>query len=132
MKYLLDTNVLIAMFRGRQCIRKAILKAGFENCLVSEITLAEIIYGAHKGGYEKHSHEIQFIKDQFRILAISDAIERYAQLRAKLESNGLRLDSFDLLIAASALSESLTLVTHNTKHFDRIPSLKIKDWEKTI
>ncbi len=132
MRYLLDTNVLIAMFRGRQDIRKAILKAGFENCLVSEITFAEIIYGAYRGGYEKHSHEVRFIKDQFPILTISGAIDGYAALRAKLEADGLRLDNFDLLIAASALSEDLTLVSHNTKHFERIPNLKIKDWEKSI
>ena len=130
MSYLLDTNVLIAMFRDQHGIREAILKAGFENCIVSEISFAELLYGAHKAGYERHSHEISFIKNQFTLLPVSCAIEQYALLRAQLESDGMRLDNFDLLIAASAIAEGLTLVTHNTRHFERIPRLKVKDWEK--
>lgn len=130
MKYLLDTNVLIAMFRGQYGIREAILKAGFENCIVSEISFVELLYGAHKAGYERHSHEINFIKNQFTLLPVSGAIEQYAVLRAQLESGGMRLDNFDLLIAAAAIAKGLTLVTHNTRHFSRIPKLKVKDWER--
>lgn len=130
MKYLLDTNVLIAMFRGRTKIREGILKSGFDNCFVSEISMAELLVGAYKSGLEKHRHEIQFIKEHFEILSISAAIEPYAKLRAQLEADGIRLDNFDLLIAASAIGEGLNLVTHNTKHFERIPSLLIKDWER--
>ena len=47
-RYLLDTNVLIAMFRGNRDVRGNILKAGFENCFVSEISIAELFYGAAK------------------------------------------------------------------------------------
>ena len=130
MKYLLDTNVLIAMFRGRPKIRGGILKTGFENCFVSEISLAELLVGVYKSGFEKHRHEVQFIKDHFEILPISVAIEPYARLRAQLEADGIRLDNFDLLIAVSAITEGLTLVTHNTKHFERIPRLQVKDWER--
>ena len=66
----------------------------------------------------------------FEILSISAAIEPYAKLRAQLEADGIRLDNFDLLIAASAIGEGLNLVTHNTKHFERIHSLLVKDWER--
>ena len=55
MKYLLDTNVLVAMFRGQYGIREAILKAGFPNCAISEITLAELMTGAYKGGYGRQA-----------------------------------------------------------------------------
>jgi len=130
MSYLLDTNAIIAMFRDLHGMREAILKAGFTNCLVSEITLAELFVGVYKSGLEKHRHEVQFIKDHFDILPISGAVEQYAKLRTQLESDGIRLDNFDLLIAASAITEGLTLVTHNTKHFERIPRLLVKDWEK--
>lgn len=129
MKYLLDTNVLISMFRGKQIIREKILKVGFENCLVSEITLAEITAGAYLGDYEKHAHEINFLKKTFNILPISPAIDRYAQLRAELETKGSRIDSLDVFIAATALEQDLTIVTHNAKHFNRIPALKIVDWK---
>ncbi len=130
MKYLLDTNAIIAMFRDLHGMRAAILKAGFDTCAISEITLAELLYGAYKGGYERHSHEVRFVKEHFKVIPISDSVIKYAQLRTQLEADGVRLDNFDLLIAATAITEGFTLVTHNKKHFDRIPGLKIKDWER--
>jgi len=130
MKYLLDTNAIIAMFRDLHGMRAAILKAGFDTCAISEITLAELLYGAYKGGYERHSHEVRFVKEHFKVIPISDSVIKYAQLRTQLEADGVRLDNFDLLIAATAITEGFTLITHNKKHFDRIPGLKIKDWER--
>ena len=41
----------------------------------------------------------------------------------------MRIDDFDLLIGASALTHNMTLVTHNAKHFARIPNLTMEDWE---
>ena len=52
-------------------------------------------------------------------------IKRYVPLKVTLEQQGQKLDEFDLLIAATALSHNLTLVTHNKKHFSRIPDLKM-------
>ncbi|MBO6170278.1 MAG: PIN domain-containing protein [Bacteroidales bacterium] len=130
MRYLLDTNVLVAMFRGQHGIREAILKAGMSNCAVSEITFAELLTGTYKGGFERHSHEIQFLQDNFEILPISPVLETFARLCASMEKQGTPLDGFDLLIASSAMSGKMTLITHNTRHFSRIPGLKFKDWEK--
>lgn len=129
MKYLLDTNVLIAMFRGQYGIREMLIKEGMENCAVSEITLAEILTGAYKGGYDRHLHEITFLKQHFTTLPISDSLEKYASLRSSLELAGESLDSFDLLIAATAINHGLTLITHNLRHFTRIQGLRIRDWE---
>lgn len=50
-------------------------------------------------------------------------------MKSDLERKGMRIDDFDLLIGATALKNSLTLVTHNIKHFKRIPGLPIEDWE---
>lgn len=130
MKYLLDTNVLVAMFRGQYGIREAILKAGFSNCAVSEITLAELMTGAYKGGYDRHAHEISFLRDHFELIPISQSLETYARIRADLEKQGISVDNFDLLIAVSAINGKMTLVTHNTRHFSRIPGLKQVDWER--
>ena len=130
MKYLLDTNAIIAMFRDLHCMREAILKVGFDKCFVSEITLAELFVGIYKTSYEAHIHEIRFIEEHFSVVPTSAAIEKYAEIRAQLESDGIRLDNFDLLIAATAISERMTLVTHNTKHFERIPRLNVRDWER--
>ena len=129
MTFLLDTNVLIAMFRGKENIRKAILEAGIEHCAVSEITLAEIVAGAYKGGIDKHRHEIMFLKEKFSILPISPYLETYGRIRAELEIKGERLDSFDLLLGATALDENLTIVTHNQRHLGCIKGIRLLDWE---
>ena len=50
-------------------------------------------------------------------------------MKTLLEKQGMRIDEFDLLIGTSALANSMILVTHNTKHFSRIPDLTIEDWE---
>ena len=130
MRYLLDTTVLISMIKDQHGARKRIEKSGFENCAVSEITLGELIYGAHKGGYRRHIGEADFVKESFKIIPISNSLDTYGRLRAELESKGIGLDSFDLLIAATAIDTNLTLVTHNTRHFERIPGLKLTDWEQ--
>lgn len=130
MRYLLDTTVLISMIKDQHGARRRIEKSGFENCAVSEITLGELIYGAYKGGYERHIGEADFVKNTFKILPIGNSLDTYGRLRAELEAKGTVLDSFDLLIASTAIDANLTLVTHNTRHFERISDLKLTDWEQ--
>jgi len=54
--------------------------------------------------------------------------EIFGRLKADLEGKGSPLDDFDLIIATSALSHNLTLVTNNEKHFKRIEGLKLTNW----
>lgn len=55
--------------------------------------------------------------------------EEYGELRAHLDALGTPIGPNDLLIASIALAKSLTLVTHNTKEFGRVPRLKLEDWQ---
>ena len=130
MKYLLDTTVLISMIKNQHDARRKIENAGIENCAVSAITLGELFYGAYKGGYERHIGEAEFVENNFIILPITGCSKTYGRLRAELEAEGIRLDNLDLLIAATAIDHKLTLVTHNIRHFERIPGLKLIDWEQ--
>lgn len=131
MKYLLDTNVLIAMFRKQHGIREKILQAGVDNCFVSEVTLAELKVGAYKTNDPRQWHEVKETSEAFAIVPITETdFDLYARNRALLENQGTKIDSFDLLIGSSAVNNDLTIVTHNKKHFARIPKLQIKDWEE--
>jgi tRNA(fMet)-specific endonuclease VapC len=56
------------------------------------------------------------------------AAEVYGPLRARLESEGRRLDEPDLRIASIVLARDLTLVTGNERHFARVPDLRIENW----
>jgi tRNA(fMet)-specific endonuclease VapC len=64
------------------------------------------------------------------IVSISEAIPTYAKERARLESMGRPLDDFDLLIGATAIAHGMTLVTNNTKHFQRLKGIRLEDWTK--
>ena len=131
MKYLLDTNVLVAMFRNQHGIRERILRAGVDNCFVSEATLAELKVGAYKTNDPRQWREVKETNEAFAIVPITAAdFDLYARNRALLESQGIKIDSFDLLIGSSAVNNGLTIVTHNKKHFVRIPHLQIVDWEE--
>lgn len=131
-QFLLDTNVLIDMFKGNQRVQERIFRAEFHNCCISEITLAELYVGAFKGGRPKQLQEIGFVCKRFRIIPITAALEKYARLRVQLERKGESVDDFDLLIAATALTEGYILVTHNSRHFDRIEGLRIQDWDQVF
>jgi tRNA(fMet)-specific endonuclease VapC len=56
--------------------------------------------------------------------------EHYGPLRARLEQAGRRIDEPDLPIASIALSHDLTVVTGNTRHFARVPGLRVENWLK--
>ena len=127
-RYLLDTNGLIAMLKDKNDVRKQILKVGFENCYVSEISIAELFYGAAKGGRKKNMEDVNHILRLFEILPIFPSLKMYGQVKAMLEMQGRRIDDFDLLIGATALQNKLTMVTANVKHLERIPNLIVENW----
>lgn len=117
------------MMKRQHGIQQRILEAGLNQCVVSEITLAELYVGFYKGKDERQRKEIDAVKRLFSILPITPAIELYAKNRADLELTGNKIDDFDLLIGSTAVVHDLVVVTHNKKHFDRIPDLRVVDWE---
>ena len=128
-QYLLDTNVLIAMFKGQHGVQEKMVAIGLQNCFVSEITLAELYAGAYKSLRKDAIRQVVFVRNNFGILPF-DCAEVYGKLRSNLEATGNRLDDMDLLIASTALEHKLTLVTNNTRHFSRVVNLDLEDWCK--
>jgi predicted nucleic acid-binding protein len=76
----------------------------------------------------EHFDDVDFIVQHFEMLSIDPALETYGRLKHELEKQGCPIDDFDLLIGAIAKQSNLTLVTHNTKHFSRIPDILLEDW----
>ena len=130
-RYLLDTNVCIELLRGNKTVRKKIEEAGPQHCKISEITVAELYYGASKStrSFEK-KQDIRFLLKLFDLALISPALAEYGEIKAYLEQEGKRIDEFDLLIGATAIEGDMILVTNNTKHLSRIPGLRLEDWTK--
>ncbi|MCD8385597.1 MAG: PIN domain-containing protein [Bacteroidales bacterium] len=128
-KYLLDTSVCVALLRKKKGLAEKIAGIGLSNCCISDITMAEITFGAVKSENVKHSEDVKKIKTMFKVLPSNECYQEYAEIRVALTKVGLPIMDFDTLIAATAIHNGLTLVTHNTKHFQRILSLDIEDWE---
>ena len=126
--YLLDTDILVFLRRGKYNIQQRIASIGLSQCVMSEISLAELYVGVFKSGMAAFQAVVEYLEKTISTVPITSALKTYASLRAQLELNGTRLEDMDLFIAATALANDYTLVTHNVRHFSRIPGLKIEDW----
>ena len=130
-QYLLDTDVSINYLRGSAKIAQKISEAGLANFCLSEITVAELKYGAAKSDRpEVHRLQVEAFCGDFGIIPINLVLDVFASEKARLEKLGLRLDDFDLLIGSTAIHYDLVLVTNNVKHFERMQHLTIENWTK--
>ena len=128
-KYLLDTNICAYFLNGKYNLEEKINEVGFKNCLVSEITIAELKYGVEKSTYKERNREIlESFQTKFGIVPIFPSLEIYAKEKARLKTKGKILDDFDLLIGATAIFNNFTLVTKNVSDFDRLAEIIIEDW----
>ena len=128
---MLDTNICIYFIKGMFDLNVKIKEVGIENCFISEITMAELKYGAEKSEYvEKNRESIKTFEKIFKIIAISSSIDVFAKEKARLKKEGRIKGDFDLLIGATAISNDLILVTRNIKDFEQLNNIKIQDWTK--
>jgi tRNA(fMet)-specific endonuclease VapC len=130
MKYLLDTNTCVFFIRGRFNLDKVIKEKGWDNCFISEITVAELRYGAENSDNPRKSHKTvdEFI-DALKIIPIFSSIRLYAKEKVRLRRLGKPInDEFDMLIGVTAVSNKLTLVTDNTKDFQNLEGIKMENW----
>ena len=105
---------------------------GVGNICISSITVSELQYGAYKSEQiKKNIKRLDEFLSPFEILAYDEnASISYGKIRSQLEKQGNVIGPLDMLIAAHALSEKLTLITNNEKEFKRVKSLKVKNWVK--
>jgi tRNA(fMet)-specific endonuclease VapC len=125
--YLLDTCTCIALIKEKPSVVEHIRQVGIDECKVSDITLAELFFGAFKSERKEHFEDVIDIMNLFEQYPIN-ALRKYGEIRWMLESKGKSIGDMDLFIAATALEEDLILVTGNVRHFERIPGLKIENW----
>jgi len=130
-QYLLDTDVSINYLRGFEETIRKVAEVGASSICLSEITVAELKYGAEKSNRpEYHRRRADSFCAKFEIMSIYPALDVFAFEKARLEKLGLRLDDFDLLIGSTAIHNDLVLVTNNVKHFERMQRLNIENWVK--
>ena len=133
-KYLLDTNICIFLLRGKYNVDKKMDEVGLENCYISEITVAELKYGAELGNRQGLVRRMQSL-DEFiasvRVLPISETLDLFAKEKARLRLAGTPADdNFDLLIGCTSLVYDMVLVTENVKDFKNLTGIKLENWVK--
>lgn len=131
MKYLLDTNICIYFLKGKYGLVEKIEQIGLENLYISEITIAELKFGAAKSDRPiKNKAVIEAFVEQIKQIPIYNSLDIYAAEKALLSKKGKIVDDFDLLIGASAIANQMTLITNNEKHYDRLTNIRIENWTK--
>ena len=130
MAYLIDADILINSIKGNSRIHQRIAELAVISKAISIITYGELLYGAKEfKQVEKNSSIIYRIAEIFPIIGIRRAImETFVELKVSLERKAQRLDEFDLMIAATALSLNYTLVANNSTHFRRIEGMRLENW----
>lgn len=127
--YLLDTDICIFFLQGKFGLAEKIESIGIENCFVSEITIAELLFGAEKSTNQaKHLEEVSFFEQNFKVIPIYNVLRAYAKEKVRLHKTGTIIAEFDLLIGATALEHNLVMVTGNASHLGRIQGIQIEDW----
>lgn len=130
MRFLIDTNIIIYSLKNAGNVNDNFLKYKEEEMSLSVISYGELVFGAKKSGsVEKNLKTVEYIKSIFSLVNVTpDVMDVFGELKAKIQKTGRIIDDMDLLIASTAIAENMILVTHNTKHFEKIPNLRIQDW----
>ncbi len=131
MKYLLDTDTCVYIIKKRpESVFKKVSALNADDVGISSITFAELVYGAEKSNYrDLNLLKLTEFAAPFRIVPFdSRAAAAYGSLRAGLESTGKPIGGMDLLIAAHAVAEEVTLVSNNTREFRRVKGLRLENW----
>jgi tRNA(fMet)-specific endonuclease VapC len=133
-KYLLDTTICVLLLRNKNNLAQHLESiGGFDTCAISEITVAELLYGVEKSlKVEENRKATSDFLDKLFVLPISPILGIYAKEKARLEKIGYRVEDLDLLIGCTALNSQLIMVTDNVKHFNRINGLQIENWCETV
>ncbi|MGE0455883.1 MAG: type II toxin-antitoxin system VapC family toxin [Vicinamibacteria bacterium] len=128
-RYLLDADTVSYALRGHGQAAARILEHVPSDLCISSITLAELRFGAERKKSQKLRKAIRsFVKDLTVLPFDEAAAERFAEVAAGLAGKGSPIGILDTLVAAQALSRGLTVVTNNTRHFRRVPGLRVENW----
>ena len=129
MRYLLDTNALIAILNGNQAFIDKLKQHSPRDFGVPAVVMFELFYGAHKS--QRVAQNLQKLaKLPFEVLPFDfEDAQAAGEIRAVLSLQGKNIGAYDVQIAGQALNRKLILVTHNVKEFIRVAGLSIEDWE---
>jgi tRNA(fMet)-specific endonuclease VapC len=118
------------MKRSNDLLLQRLQKVPVSDVCVSVITKSELLYGVEVSPRPRQDEvALTAFLNYVEVLDFTDqASQHYAQIRAHLKKLGTMIGGNDLFIAAHARSLRVTLITHNTREFGRVPKLATEDW----
>ena len=131
MRYMLDTNICIYAIKHKpeQVFMRLQEHDPIDIC-ISSVTYAELVHGVEKSkAIEKNRVALVLLLANIEIMNFDSlAAESYGKIRADLEKAGTPIGPLDMMIAGHAKALGYTVVTNNTKEFDRVKGLKLENW----
>jgi tRNA(fMet)-specific endonuclease VapC len=126
-RYLLDTNIIIALFANEEEVQDKLAQA--EEVFVPSVVLGELYFGAHKSAkMVKNLARIDEFASNTAVLGCDTETARtYGEVKNTLRLKGHPIPENDIWVTAVALQYGLTVVTRDT-HFDGIKNLKSIVW----
>ena len=133
MTYLLDTNILIYLIKNQPpAVAEHVNRLSPEDDLaMSFVSYAELLMGAERSSQrERVIQRLQRLRQEIRVLYPDNPAicQHYAEQFTSLKMAGTPIGANDLWIACHALAENATLVTNDTREFQRIAGLRLENW----
>ena len=133
MRYMLDTNICIYAIKHKpeQVFMRLQEHDPIDIC-ISSVTQAELVHGVEKSkAREKNRVALALLLANIEIMNFDSlAAESYGKIRADLEKAGTPIGPLDMMIAGHAKALGYTVVTNNTKEFERVKGLKLENWSE--
>ena len=131
MRFMLDTNIIAYAKNNRpESVLQHLTQYRPEDLCISAITMAELEFGVcNSSRPDQNRMALLLFLSRISVLPFdAEAAREYGMIRADLTKKGTIIGANDLLIAAHARSLGLTLVTNNTREFDRVENLRVENW----
>jgi tRNA(fMet)-specific endonuclease VapC len=126
--FLLDTDVVVDLFRGHPDTADVIRRLAPGSFAISVVTIGELVHGVELAAQpDREQHKLnQFLALTPALLFDHETAQLFGQIRGRLQKAGMLVPDLDLMIGATAVQHGLVLITRNRGHFDRIPSLRLR------
>lgn len=137
MKYILDTNVVAALMKGDPTVVSRLRATAKTDVALPQPVAAEVAFGLARLPRSKRRAHLErawhaLAAEIPRLHWTDDVSEAFGRIKATLERSGRPIDDFDIAIAAHAVTEGASLVTFNTRHMERVPTLSLEDWSRPV
>ncbi len=125
--HLLDTGWIIRHLRGDHEYTQTIQAIGAKHLGISIITLAELYEGVYRAADPTRAEHtlVTFLTDKVILPITEDICRLFGKRRAELRQQNLLIGDMDLFIASTCVQHKLTLLTTNSRHFERVSGLKL-------